>query len=103
MKSVSKAINMAHRSGIGPKVLLSRVNQSGVPKILILEPKQLENIIGDDAKSKVVAIFVFLKKLSEKWFSHILLLAFLIAYACIGAAIFESVEGGFEKEQNVLT
>ncbi|CAG2184222.1 unnamed protein product, partial [Oppiella nova] len=55
-----------------------------------------------DTKSKVVALFVYLKKLSEKWFSHVLLLAFLILYACMGAWIFESVEGGYEKEQNAI-
>ena len=101
-KCEPKVSNMANRSAKVPKVLLTRVNQSGVPKILVLDHNQFNNIIGDDTKSKAIAIFVFLKKFSEKWFSHVLLLVCLIGYACIGAAIFESVEGSFEKEQNVF-
>jgi hypothetical protein len=77
-------------------------NQSDIPRILIIDPRQVtDNLLGTDTKSKVVGVFVFLKQLSERWFSHVLLLAFLILYACIGAFIFESVEGSFEAEQNV--
>ena len=93
---------MAKSVGRGVNYLHNRINQAEIPKIVILDPRQYtDNIFSTDTKSKVVGIFVFLKKLSEKWFSHVLLLAFLILYACIGAAIFESVEGSHEKKQNV--
>jgi len=78
-------------------------SQADIPRILVIDPRQLtDNLLSSDTKSKVVKVFVFLKKLSERWFSHVLLLAFLILYACIGAWIFEKVEGDFEAKQNVL-
>jgi hypothetical protein len=77
-------------------------NQSDIPRILIIDPREVtDHLLSTDTKSKAVGVFVFLKQLSERWFSHVLLLAFLIMYACIGALIFESVEGSYEAEQNV--
>jgi hypothetical protein len=77
-------------------------NQSDIPRILIIDPREFtDNLLSTDTKSKAVGVFVFLRQLSERWFSHVLLLAFLMLYACVGAFIFESVEGSFEAEQNV--
>jgi len=44
---------------------------------------------------------VWLKHQSERWFSHVWLLAALIIYAFIGGGIFHNIEGDFEAEQNV--
>ncbi|XP_054155552.1 potassium channel subfamily K member 2-like [Oppia nitens] len=77
------------------------INPSDIPGLVILDPRQFSRrVLTIDNKSKVVELAVKVKEFSEKWFSHVLLLAFLLLYACIGAWIFESVEGGFEQQQN---
>lgn len=55
----------------------------------------------ESTNTRVVRFFVWVKKVSEKWFSHVFFLLGLIIYACIGGAIFNKIEGGFEAEQNV--
>lgn len=55
----------------------------------------------ESTNTRVVKFFVWVKKVSKKWFSHVFFLLGLIIYACIGGAIFNKIEGGFEAEQNV--
>jgi len=51
----------------------------------------------EHTKSRLIKFIEALKKLSEKWFSHVLLLLFLAVYACLGAYVFISFEAPSEQ------
>lgn len=55
----------------------------------------------DSTNTRLVKFFVWLKTLSENWFTHLFLLIALILYAFIGGAIFSTIEGNHEREENV--
>ncbi|XP_013783402.1 TWiK family of potassium channels protein 18-like [Limulus polyphemus] len=42
-----------------------------------------------------------IKSVSEKWFTHVLLLLFLLGYAALGAVIFQWIEGSVEYQEKV--
>ncbi|CAG2171548.1 unnamed protein product, partial [Oppiella nova] len=52
-------------------------------------------------KSKFVKVIESFKQFSEKWFSHVLLLIFLILYGFLGAYVFVTLEG--PNESNIKT
>lgn len=73
-----------------------------IPKILIIDPRQFrDNLLNYETKSKLIRLFQVLKKFSEKWFSHVLLMGLLILYAVIGGWIFEAIEGSNERDIKV--
>lgn len=55
----------------------------------------------EGTNTRLVRFYVWLKRLSESWFTHLFLLIALILYACLGGAIFSTIEGNHEKEENV--
>lgn len=57
------------------------------------------NLTADKTKSCAVRCAQAIKAFSQRWFSHLLLLIVLLAYAALGAAIFQFVEGPFEQRQ----
>lgn len=69
-------------------------------RVLIVNPMHIVNL-SEHTKSSLIRIIEALKRFSEKWFSHVLLLLFLAIYACLGAYIFISFEATnehFEKQ-----
>lgn len=70
------------------------------PKIWVVNPMHIITLT-DATKSKIVRIVEIFKSFTEKWFSHILLLLFLLIYGCIGAWIFMTLEGNHESGQKV--
>lgn len=75
---------------IDPKTLATR---------LLVRPNFEEVLEGTN--SRLVRLFVWLKRISERWFTHLFLLLALILYACLGGAIFSTIEGNHEAMQNV--
>lgn len=57
------------------------------------------NLTADKTKSCAVRAAQSIKAFSQRWFSHILLLLVLLAYAAMGAALFQLIEGPFEDKQ----
>lgn len=57
------------------------------------------NLTADKTKSCAVRVAQSIKAFSQRWFSHILLLLVLLAYAAMGAALFQLIEGPFEDKQ----
>lgn len=76
---------------VDPKTLATRflVRRSNFDEVL------------DSTNTRLVRFFVWLKSLSENWFTHLFLLIALILYAFIGGAIFSTIEGSYEQEENV--
>lgn len=57
------------------------------------------NLTADKTRSCAVRVAQSIKAFSQRWFSHILLLLVLLAYAAMGAAVFQLIEGPFEDKQ----
>uniref|UniRef100_A0A2L2YGC1 TWiK family of potassium channels protein 18-like n=2 Tax=Parasteatoda tepidariorum TaxID=114398 RepID=A0A2L2YGC1_PARTP len=55
--------------------------------------------LQDRTRSTAVRILEAIKAFSEKWFSHILLLIFLLIYAVVGALLFQWLEGEVEEKE----
>lgn len=68
---------------------------SAASRVLVVNPMQIVNL-SEHTKSKLIKSIEAIKRFSEKWFSHILLLLFLAVYACFGAYIFISFEANNE-------
>ncbi|RWS26464.1 TWiK family of potassium channels protein 18-like protein [Leptotrombidium deliense] len=68
--------------------------------ILIVNPMHIINL-SSHTKSKLVRFFEIFKSFTEKWFSHILLLLFLVLYCCLGAWMFLMLEGANETAAKV--
>ncbi|XP_054167199.1 TWiK family of potassium channels protein 18-like isoform X2 [Oppia nitens] len=64
----------------------------GTEKVWVLNPMHIVSL-SSETKSKFVKIIESFKQFSEKWFSHVLLLIFLILYGFIGAYVFVTLEG----------
>lgn len=64
---------------------------SAASRVLVVNPMQIVNL-SEHTKSKLIKCIEALKRLSEKWFSHVLLLMFLTVYACLGAYVFNRLE-----------
>ncbi|OTF75396.1 potassium channel subfamily K-like protein [Euroglyphus maynei] len=104
-----------HRSGIGHHTPLSSSRFGGgnrtTQSMFVIDPKTLAtrllvkpNYLDDvlvDTNTRLVRIFVWLKRVSKNWFTHLFLLIALILYALIGGMIFSTIEGNHEMEQNV--
>lgn len=69
---------------------------SAASRVLVVNPMQIVNL-SEHTKSRLIKFIEAIKHLSEKWFSHILLLLFLAVYACLGAYIFISFEASTEQ------
>lgn len=67
-----------------------------------MNPMQIVNL-SEHTKSRLIKFIEAVKRFSEKWFSHVLLLMFLAVYACFGAYIFISFEAPTEQwEKQVI-
>jgi len=73
---------------------LNDLKQEDLSKIWVFNPMQI--MTSEENKSKFMKVVFTCKRFSEKWFSHVLLLLFLILYACLGAFIFQALEQNTE-------
>lgn len=64
-------------------------------RIWILNPMHIVHL-SKQQKSRFIRLVEGFKKFSNKWFSHVLLLLFLILYGFLGAYIFVSLEAPME-------
>lgn len=69
------------------------------PQYFILNPMHVVNLTADKTKSFGIRMAQEIKAFSEKWFSHVLLLTFLLLYAAAGAQLFYWLEEEFELRQ----
>ena len=74
----------------------------GPEKVWVLNPMHIVTL-STETKSKFVKIIESFKQFSEKWFSHVLLLIFLMLYGFIGAYVFVTLEGPNESSIKVLS
>jgi len=74
---------------------------SAASRVLVVNPMQMVNL-SEHTKSRLIKFIEALKRFSEKWFSHVLLLLFLAVYACFGAYIFISFEAPTEQWEKQL-
>lgn len=74
---------------------------SAASRVLVVNPMQIVNL-SEHTKSKLIKFIEAVKRFSEKWFSHVLLLMFLAVYACFGAYIFISFEAPTEQWEKQL-
>lgn len=70
-------------------------------RVLVVNPMQIVNL-SEHTKSSLIKFIEAIKRFSEKWFSHVLLLLFLAVYACFGAYIFISFEAPTEHWEKQL-
>ncbi|KAL3173701.1 hypothetical protein MRX96_041510 [Rhipicephalus microplus] len=82
-----------------PSVISWQSDPTRPPQYLILNPMHIVNLTADKTKSCAVRAAQSIKAFSQRWFSHILLLLVLLAYAAMGAALFQLIEGPFEDKQ----
>ena len=68
--------------------------------VWVLNPMHIVNL-SKQTKSKFVKFVDAIKRFSEKWFSHVLLLVFLILYGFLGAYIFQMLEAPLESTNKV--
>lgn len=78
-----------------------RVGSTGLRLPVNVNPIYMVNLSAH-TKSKLVKFVETAKRLSEKWFSHVLLLLFLASYACLGAYLFISFESSSERYEKQL-
>lgn len=69
---------------------------SAASRVMVVNPMQIVNL-SEHTKSRLIKFIEAIKRFSEKWFSHVLLLLFLAVYACLGAYIFISFEAPTEQ------
>lgn len=69
-------------------------------RVWVFNPMHIVNL-STQTKSKFIRIVEGFKAFSNKWFSHVLLLAFLILYGFLGAYIFMSIEAPIENTVKV--
>jgi hypothetical protein len=72
----------------------------GREKVWVLNPMHIVTLRAE-TKSKFVRVVEGFKQFSNEWFSHILLLIFLILYGFIGAYVFVTLEGPIESSVKV--
>ncbi|KAH9362865.1 hypothetical protein HPB48_015172 [Haemaphysalis longicornis] len=82
-----------------PSVISWQSDPTRPPQYLILNPMHIVNLTADKTRSCAVRVAQSIKAFSQRWFSHILLLLVLLAYAAMGAAVFQFIEGPFEDKQ----
>lgn len=69
-------------------------------RIWVFNPMHIVNLTKQ-TKSKFVRVVEGFKNFSNKWFSHVLLILFLILYGFLGAYIFQTLEGPIEAAAKV--
>lgn len=74
---------------------------SAASRVLVVNPMQIVNL-SEHTKSSLIKFIEAIKRFSEQWFSHVLLLMFLAVYACFGAYIFISFEAPSEQWEKQL-
>lgn len=73
-----------------------------MPQIIMINPKHITSaLLRSGAKTKLEKFLFGVKRLSEKWFSHVMLIVVLILYCGLGAWIFQAIEGPHEKTEKV--
>lgn len=86
-----------HRSQMS--VISFQSDPARPPQYFILNPMHVVNLTADKTKSFGIRMAQKIKAFSEKWFSHVLLLSFLLLYAAAGAKLFHWLEEEFEIRQ----
>ncbi|OQR67316.1 TWiK family of potassium channels protein 18-like [Tropilaelaps mercedesae] len=86
-----------HRSQMS--VISFQSDPTRPPQYFILNPMHVVNLTADKTKSFGIRMAQKIKAFSEKWFSHVLLLSFLLLYATAGAHLFLWLEEDFEIRQ----
>ncbi|XP_076317607.1 TWiK family of potassium channels protein 18-like [Tachypleus tridentatus] len=71
-----------------------------VPKVWVVNPMHIVTLTKTK-ESCIVRYTEKIKSVSEKWFTHVLLLLFLFGYAALGAVIFQLIEGSVEYQENI--
>lgn len=74
---------------------------SAASRVLVVNPMQIVNL-SEHTKSRLIKFIEAIKRFSEQWFSHVLLLMFLAVYACLGAYVFISFEAPSEQWEKQL-
>lgn len=74
---------------------------SAASRVLVVNPMHIVNL-SEHTKSRLIKFIEAIKRFSEQWFSHVLLLLFLAVYACFGAYIFISFEAPSEQWEKQL-
>jgi hypothetical protein len=72
----------------------------GRERVWVFNPMHIVSL-RTETKSKFVKVIESFKQFSNKWFSHILLLIFLMLYGFIGAYVFVTLEGPKESSVKV--
>ncbi|XP_023227548.1 TWiK family of potassium channels protein 18-like [Centruroides sculpturatus] len=72
----------------------------GHPQYYVINPMHVVTL-RDKSRTFAVRCVEKIKAISEKWFTHILLLIFLIGYACLGAVIFKALEAPLENRERI--
>ncbi|XP_064465832.1 potassium channel subfamily K member 16-like [Ornithodoros turicata] len=82
-----------------PSLISWQSDPSRPPQYFVVRPMHIVNLTADKTKSCAVRCAQAIKSFSQRWFSHLLLLLVLLAYAALGAAIFQLIEAPFEQRQ----
>lgn len=67
----------------------------GKPQYVVINPMHIVNL-HDRTRTFAVRVVEKLKAISERWFTHVLLLLFLLIYASLGALLFQWIEAPLE-------
>lgn len=70
----------------------------GRPQYVVLNPMHIINL-QTRTRTFGVRVVEKIKAFSERWFSHVLLMIFLMIYAAVGALLFQWAEGGLEQRE----
>lgn len=70
----------------------------GKPQYVIINPMHIINL-HDKTRTFAVRVVEKIKAISERWFTHVLLLLFLLIYASVGALLFQWVEAPLEVRE----
>ncbi|XP_076372192.1 TWiK family of potassium channels protein 18-like [Tachypleus tridentatus] len=68
-----------------------------VSSMCVINPMHIVTLT-EKKESRIVRYAEKIKAVSEKWFTHVLLLLFLFGYAALGAVIFQLIEGPVETQ-----
>lgn len=69
-------------------------------RVWVFNPMHIVHLSKQN-KSKFVRVVEGFKKFSNKWFSHVLLLMFLMLYGFLGAYVFVTLEAPIESSAKV--
>lgn len=68
---------------------------AGKPQYVVINPMHIINL-HDRTRTFAVRVVEKIKAISERWFTHVLLLLFLFIYASVGALLFQWIEAPVE-------